>query len=176
MTSLCFISVAQGSSDRLVQITGSVSSNVAHAKHLMEDTIRRNQSPLPDFMVDTPAADPKIMSGGDNNNEYKFTVKVGEDILKITSSNLSLVKSAKIVLDDYFSNRSQQVVIARQPLFPDSSREAIVQAESEDFGGRIKQRRDNFAKTANNSVKSKTDGKNLILHTFSNILKIWHHL
>ena len=143
-----------------MQITGSLSANVAHAKHLMEDTIRRNQSPLPDFMVDpTPAADPKIMSGGDNNNEYKFTVKVGEDILKITSSNLSLVKSAKIVLDDYFSHRSQQVVISRQPLFPDSSREAIVQAESEDFGGRIKQRRDNFAKTANNSVKSKPDGK-----------------
>ena len=154
--------VPQGSSDRLVQITGSVASNVVKAKHLMEDTIRRNQSPLPDFMADgttgAPAADPpRVMSGGDN--EYKFTVKVGEEVIRITSSSLSLVKSAKIVLDDYFSHRSQQVVIARQPLFPNSTKEAIVQAESEDFGGWSKQRRDNFAKTATNIVKSKSDGK-----------------
>ena len=78
------------------------------------------------------------------------------------SSRLSLVKSAEIVLGDYFSHRSQQVVIARQPLFPDSTKEAIVQAESEDFGGWSKHRRDNFAKTAinqTNIVKSKSDGK-----------------
>merc|ERR1711953_408569 len=102
---------------------------------------------------------PKVMSGGDNN-EYKFTVKVGDEIIKITSSSLSLVKSVKIVLDDYFSHRSQQVVIARQPLFPDSTKEAIVQAESEDFGGWSKHRRDNFAKTAinqTNIVKSKSE-------------------
>ena len=78
------------------------------------------------------------------------------------SSRLSLVKSAEIVLGDYFSHRSHQVVIARQPLFPDSTKEAIVQAESEDFGGWSKHRRDNFAKTAinqTNIVKSKSDGK-----------------
>merc|ERR1719220_1217646 len=40
--------VLPGSMDRLVQITGSVPTNVAQAKVLMEDTIRRNQSPLPD--------------------------------------------------------------------------------------------------------------------------------
>ena len=66
------------------------------------------------------------MSGKDNNNEYKFKVEADDEIIKITSSSLSLVKSAKIVLDDYFSHRSQQVVIARQPLFPDSTKEAIV--------------------------------------------------
>ena len=41
-------SVLPGSLDRLVQITGTVPNNVAQAKVLMEDTIRRNQSPLPD--------------------------------------------------------------------------------------------------------------------------------
>merc|ERR1711976_465841 len=44
-TIISFQRVPQGSSDRLVQITGSVASNVVQAKHLMEDTIRRNQSP-----------------------------------------------------------------------------------------------------------------------------------
>ena len=43
----------------------------------MEDTIRRNQSPLPESMAALTAdpEPPKVMSGGDNN-EYKFTVKV----------------------------------------------------------------------------------------------------
>jgi len=162
-TIISFQRVPQGSSDRLVQITGTDAANVGHAKHLMEDTIRRNQSPLPESMaaLTSDPEPPKVMSGGDNN-EYKFTVKVGDEIIKITSSSLSLVKSAKIVLDDYFSHRSQQVVIARQPLFPDSTKEAIVQAESEDFGGWSKHRRDNFAKTAinqTNIVKSKSDVK-----------------
>ena len=71
------ILVPQGSSDRLVQITGTDAANVGHAKHLMEDTIRRNQSPLPESMAALTAdpEPPKVMSGGDNN-EYKFTVKV----------------------------------------------------------------------------------------------------
>merc|ERR1719367_2086205 len=47
-TIISFQRVLPGSMDRLVQITGSVPSNVAQAKVLMEDTIRRNQSPLPD--------------------------------------------------------------------------------------------------------------------------------
>ena len=110
----------QGSSDRLVQITGSVAANVGHAKVLMEDTIRRNQSPLPDTMTDTPPEPPKVMSAGDNNNEYKFTVKVGDEIIKITSSSLSLVKSAKIVLDDYFSHGegAQKIPKAKRRIQP----------------------------------------------------------
>ena len=74
-----------------------------HRINLMEDTIRRNQSPLPDTMTDTPPEPPKVMCGGDSNNEYKFTVKAGDKIIKITSSSLPLAESAKIVLDDYFS-------------------------------------------------------------------------
>lgn len=44
--------MAPGSLDRLVQITGSASENVAQAKNLVHDTIRRNQSPLPDTYGD----------------------------------------------------------------------------------------------------------------------------
>ena len=69
--------VATGSLDRLVQITGSVPGNVAQAKVLMEETIRRNQSPLPDTFGDSPVTNnnqpyPVETSAVNNNNEYKY--------------------------------------------------------------------------------------------------------
>ena len=69
-------SVAPGSLDRLVQITGSIPGNVAQAKVLMEETIRRNQSPLPDTFGDSAAPNnnqpyPVEPSVVNNNNEYK---------------------------------------------------------------------------------------------------------
>ena len=69
-------SVAPGSLDRLVQITGSIPGNVAQAKVLMEETIRRNQSPLPDTFGDSSAPNnnqpyPVETSVANNNNEYK---------------------------------------------------------------------------------------------------------
>ena len=36
-------------------------------------------------------------------NEYKFSVKVGDDILRISSTNLQLVKSAKILLEEHYT-------------------------------------------------------------------------
>jgi len=168
--------VLPGSMDRLVQITGSVPTNVAQAKVLMEDTIRRNQSPLPDGgdgdhpIKLTSGSRPSSMnsiSGGSGNNsaipsgpqqmappvqaqsEYKFSVRVGDDVLKISSTNLQLVKSAKILLDEHYTCNVKTTMTAfRQPLFPDSSKEAVDMAEMIDGGGHSKQRRENFAKTA----------------------------
>jgi len=167
--------VLPGSMDRLVQITGSVPTNVAQAKVLMEDTIRRNQSPLPDGgdgdhpIKLTSGSRPSSMnsiSGGNGNNsaipsgpqqmappvaqsEYKFSVRVGDDVLKISSTNLQLVKSAKILLDEHYTCNVKTTMTAfRQPLFPDSSKEAVDMAEMIDGGGHSKQRRENFAKTA----------------------------
>lgn len=40
-------SVLPGAKDRLVQITGGNASSIGQARHLMEDTIRRNQTPEP---------------------------------------------------------------------------------------------------------------------------------
>ena len=40
-------SVLSGAKDRLVQITGGNASSIDQARHLMEDTIRRNQTPEP---------------------------------------------------------------------------------------------------------------------------------
>ena len=68
--------MAPGSLDRLVQITGSIPGNVAQAKVLMEETIRRNQSPLPDTFGDSSAPSnnqpyPAETLAVNNNNEYK---------------------------------------------------------------------------------------------------------
>jgi len=146
--------VLPGSMDRLVQITGSVPTNVAQAKVLMEDTIRRNQSPLPDgdrgeYPVKiTSGSRPTSMtsvSGGNGTgngqgtttsgliippapntgSEYRFSVRVGDDLLKISSTNLQLVKSAKILLDEHYTCNVKTTMTAfRQPLFPESSQEA----------------------------------------------------
>ena len=133
--------------DRLVQITGSVPTNVAQAKVLMEDTIRRNQSPSPDGgdgdhpIKLTSGSRPTSMnsiSGGNGNStipsgpqqmaapvsqsEYKFSVRVGDDVLKISSTNLQLVKSAKILLDEHYTCNVKTTMTAfRQPLFPGMS-------------------------------------------------------
>ena len=40
------------------------------------------------------------------------------------------------------------ITVSRQPLFPDSTKEAVDLAEMMDGGGHSKQRRENFAKTA----------------------------
>ena len=149
--------------DRLVQITGSVPTNVGRAKILMEDTIRRNQSPLPDFMGDSDQQ-PIMESIPNAPSEYKFSVKVGEDTVKISSSNLQLVKNAKIVLDEYFcsNNFRSMVSVARQPLFPDSTKEAVKMAESEAGGGHSQLRRENFSKTQMAKLDKKVNAVSLV--------------
>ena len=151
----------------------------------MEDTIRRNQSPLPDGDVchsnRTSISDqqqiisgsrPTSVSGSTQTagstssaaamtlphpgeNEYKFSVKVGDDILRISSSNLQLVKSAKILLEEHYNCNNQMknlITVSRQPLFPDSTKEAVDLAETTEGGGHSKQRRENFAQTAQSKI------------------------
>ena len=137
-----------GSVDRLVQITGSVPTNVAQAKLLMEDTIRRNQSPTPTLDL-TGNHPPAAGSTSAPNQEYKFSVKVGDELVKISSTNLQLVKASKIILDEYFTNNNMKVAVSRQPLFPNSTPEAFKLAEmSVDGAGHSQKRRENFARTA----------------------------
>ena len=81
---------------------------------------------------------------------------MGGELLKISSSKLELVKTAKIVLEEFFANKSgnhmpsHQVSVSRQPLFPEANPTLFNQAEFED--GRSKERRANFAKTANRKL------------------------
>jgi hypothetical protein len=169
--------VAPGSRERLVQITGSVAANVSQAKNLMEDTIRRNQSPIQDYVEPPrPCEVPlfseaaSISSGNQANKvEFKYTVKVGHDSIRIVGTNSDLVKTAKIILDEHFGEHKLEldkvlrprttsvtsaafVTVTRQPLFPSASREAINVVEAED--PRSKERRSNFAKASKMQIEN----------------------
>ncbi|XP_059046203.1 eukaryotic translation initiation factor 4E-binding protein Mextli isoform X5 [Achroia grisella] len=125
--------VSPGAKERLVQITGPNEENVNHAKHLIGDTIRRNASPVrlegaeaalraSRASLDSTGSDdaPRAREKSPHNNsrallhsfstndaalgEYKYTVTFGQHSIKITGNNLDLVKTAKLVLDEYFES------------------------------------------------------------------------
>ncbi|KAH8366702.1 hypothetical protein KR200_008546 [Drosophila serrata] len=196
-TIISFQRVNPGAKERLVQITGPAEDKINYAKQLMEDTIRRNASPV--RLEPAPAAggscsslnssnsddaivQPRTPGGGSSSlanrlsfnsaqnfmtataaaqqisqhhqqhqqhqqqqqqvaaavaaaqaqataaaagkvlrpnqqllmhsystndasvGEYKFTVNVGQHLIKITGDCCELVRVAKLVLDDYFSS------------------------------------------------------------------------
>ena len=87
------VRVVPGARERLVQITGPGYDNIVQAKLLIEETIRRNQSPTP--------RDDIILSPMDSNDsdsrrntliapdrecvpldEYKYTVNVGDECVR----------------------------------------------------------------------------------------------
>ncbi|XP_017855265.2 eukaryotic translation initiation factor 4E-binding protein Mextli isoform X1 [Drosophila busckii] len=191
-TIISFQRVNPGAKERLVQITGPAEDKINYAKQLMEDTIRRNASPVrlepapsaggaggscsslnssnsddatvqprtpgansslanrlsfnsaQNFMTATAAAQQMsqhhqqpqqhhhhhqqqivnaataaagkvmrpnqqlLMHSFSTNDasvgEYKFTVNVGQHLIKITGDCCELVRVAKLVLDDYFSS------------------------------------------------------------------------
>ncbi|CAG9098295.1 unnamed protein product [Plutella xylostella] len=118
-TIISFQRVSPGAKERLVQITGPNEENVNHAKHLIGDTIRRNASPVrlegaaeggrgsrasdSDHDDDQPreksphnSARALLHSFSTNDaalGEYKYTVTFGQHSVKITGTNLDLVKS-----------------------------------------------------------------------------------
>jgi len=113
-TVVSFQRVVPGARERLVQITGPGYDNIVQAKLLIEETIRRNQSPTPrDDIIHSP------MDSNDSDSrrntliapdrecvpldEYKYTVNVGDECVRITGASLDLVRTAKLVLEEYFS-------------------------------------------------------------------------
>jgi len=157
-TIISFQKVSPGAKERLVQITGPTEEKINYAKQLIEDTIRRNASPVrlegnsgvmpgggscsslassnsdeavprtpgaaaanlnnrlsfnssQNFMTVstatqlpvTPQTGLKHTFPTNELGEYKYTVNVGQHVLKITGDCCGLVKAAKLVLDDYFS-------------------------------------------------------------------------
>ncbi|KAG6457574.1 hypothetical protein O3G_MSEX010392 [Manduca sexta] len=123
--------VSPGAKERLVQITGPNEENVNHAKHLIGDTIRRNASPVrlegaegggrgsrasldsagsdePPRHEKSPHNSRALLHSFSTNDaalgEYKYTVTFGPHSIKITGNNLDLVKTAKLVLDEYFES------------------------------------------------------------------------
>ncbi|XP_026726939.1 eukaryotic translation initiation factor 4E-binding protein Mextli isoform X2 [Trichoplusia ni] len=133
-TIISFQRVSPGAKERLVQITGPNEENVNHAKLLIGDTIRRNASPVrlegsleggalagSRASLDSAGSDdaPRPREKSPHNSrallhsfstndaalgEYKYTVTFGQHSIKITGNNLDLVKTAKLVLDEYFES------------------------------------------------------------------------
>ncbi|XP_019763413.1 eukaryotic translation initiation factor 4E-binding protein Mextli isoform X2 [Dendroctonus ponderosae] len=123
--------VSPGAKERLVQITGASEESINHAKQLIEETIRRNASPvregsagaagpltgssssinssasddsaLPSSMRASRALMHSLSTPDANVGEYKYTVIANGHTIKITGDNLDLVRTSKLVLDEYFS-------------------------------------------------------------------------
>ncbi|XP_021939688.1 eukaryotic translation initiation factor 4E-binding protein Mextli isoform X2 [Zootermopsis nevadensis] len=128
--------VNPGAKERLVQITGPSEEKINHAKQLIEDTIRRNASPIrleqPDKERMGGSSSSLNSSASDESNrfpgvrrsallhsfstndaslgEYKYTVTVGNHSIKITGTNLDLVRTAKLLLDEHFNQDPEQSI------------------------------------------------------------------
>ncbi|XP_037068762.1 eukaryotic translation initiation factor 4E-binding protein Mextli-like [Pollicipes pollicipes] len=124
-TVISFQRVAAGAKERLVQITGPGEENVLRARELIEEVIRRNASPARDERgsvysltagegstgsLNSANSDdnigPRKNASGDFGSlgEFKYTVFVGEHSIKLTGKNVDVVKTAKLVLDEYFNS------------------------------------------------------------------------
>jgi len=129
-TIISFQRVVPGAKERLVQITGPAQDNILQAKGLIEDTIRRNQSPLPREEVEEEVENLCSGSGYDMNDskrntlvaerevpihEYKYTVNVGEECIRVTGASLDLIRTAKLVLDEYFSLTAENKLVPNSP-------------------------------------------------------------
>ncbi|CAG9814539.1 unnamed protein product [Phaedon cochleariae] len=136
-TIISFQRVNPGAKERLVQITGANEESINHAKQLIEETIRRNASPVrePSLLsssggpltgssssVNSSASDDNALPGGAGGSarasrallhslstndahigEYKYTVIAKGCTVRITGDNLDMVRTSKLVLDEYFS-------------------------------------------------------------------------
>ncbi|KAJ8956795.1 hypothetical protein NQ318_014209, partial [Aromia moschata] len=120
-TVISFQRVNPGAKERLVQITGATEESINYAKQLIEDTIRRNASPVRENAVgvgsgqltgssssiNSSASDDSALpcssrtsrilmhslSTNDANiGEYKYTVITNGCTIKITGDNLDLVR------------------------------------------------------------------------------------
>lgn len=133
-TIISFQRVAPGARERLVQITGPAEENINQAKQLIEETIRRNASPVrgdersgggsgsifttlggSSSSISSHTSDETLQGSKRNTlvntqsvgeeplGEYRYTVTRGSDALRITGTNLHLVRTAKLVLDEFFN-------------------------------------------------------------------------
>ncbi|XP_037503191.1 eukaryotic translation initiation factor 4E-binding protein Mextli isoform X2 [Rhipicephalus sanguineus] len=110
--------VNPGVRDRLVQITGPSEETITRAKELIEDTIRRNASPVREMGDETansygmgakescqkPSLVHSYSMGDASVGEYTTTASVGRDTLRISGHKAVLVKAAKMFLEKYLLN------------------------------------------------------------------------
>uniref|UniRef100_A0A131YZW3 K Homology domain-containing protein n=1 Tax=Rhipicephalus appendiculatus TaxID=34631 RepID=A0A131YZW3_RHIAP len=117
-TVISFQRVNPGVRDRLVQITGPSEETITRAKELIEDTIRRNASPVREMGDETansygmgakescqkPSLVHSYSMGDASMGEYTTTASVGRDTLRISGHKAVLVKAAKVFLEKYLLN------------------------------------------------------------------------
>ncbi|XP_042904465.1 eukaryotic translation initiation factor 4E-binding protein Mextli isoform X2 [Parasteatoda tepidariorum] len=131
-TVISFQRVNPGARDRLVQITGPHEEAIGHAKLLVEDTIRRNASPIrenSDMSVLDNTKDSieynNSYSSVDNQmfmkrnlqhsyslsdaslREHSVSVQIDQDLIRLTGTNAELLKTAKLVLMEYFAGQTE---------------------------------------------------------------------
>lgn len=121
--------VNAGARDRLVQITGPHEEAIGHAKFLVEDTIKRNVSPVRDNISESTLDNKDAVDYGnsffDRNNQsaskrnlmhsYSMTdafsreisipLHISNDVIFLRGTNPDLLKTAKNVLMEYFSGQ-----------------------------------------------------------------------
>lgn len=128
-TIVSFQRVLPGAKDRLVQITGPTEATVAYAQQLIEETIVRNTSPIRDrpnpLQTSESASNVrKVTSSMENSfrppishsmsmndaslGEYQYTVYVGQDLIKLAGSKLDVIRTAKLVLEEYFAGDAKR--------------------------------------------------------------------
>ncbi|XP_064467209.1 uncharacterized protein LOC135378196 isoform X2 [Ornithodoros turicata] len=124
--------VNPGAQNRAVQITGPSEENISHAKVLIEDTIRRNASPVRDVMEEpmsgySSAAKESSLSQkrslvhsystGDATSlgEYTATILLGKDLLKLSSPKEALIRTAQVVLERHFADKESLSLLMRTP-------------------------------------------------------------
>jgi len=139
-TIISFQRVSPGARERLVQITGPTDENISQAKHLIEETIRRNASPVRDggssggsvFSCSLGGSHDSIHHDSDDDGatsgkrssvtyppsdpdvqDYRYTVTHGSSALRITGASLSMVKTAKLLLDEWFNGDRNLAGVAR---------------------------------------------------------------
>ncbi|XP_024218221.1 uncharacterized protein mxt isoform X1 [Halyomorpha halys] len=130
-TVISFQRVNPGAKERLVQITGPNETKIMMARQLIEDTIKRNASPVREVnivgtkevggsnsSINSSASDESnrllgsIVSSGKpiclSATEYKYSVRINEDVINISSTNLELLNDAKILLDSTYVDKSAE--------------------------------------------------------------------
>lgn len=112
--------VNPGVRDRLVQITGPNEETIMRAKELIEDTIRRNASPVREVGDETATSyagaketnqKPSLMhsySMGDASvGEFSSVVNVARDSVRLSGTNPVLLKTVKLVVEKYFAGEME---------------------------------------------------------------------
>jgi hypothetical protein len=111
--------VAPTAKERVLSINGYSQQSIGMAKHLIQETIERNASPVFDDQQLTdqdceaePDANPTYVNALQNfapippqldeMSQYNYSVTIGNEVIKISGKHLNLVQEAKLALDDYF--------------------------------------------------------------------------